>query len=364
MRLSDTLTDEVAGVGAGWRLQPIKSRRIGKVRPRKKAHRLLVKIGCMGLIVRTARMPVKNDKSGGNNIMATLALKTNRFGWLLSKLGLNRPIRLDVHTAKSMTPKPAPMPKSETPMTPPMPPMVDVMKMDHPSTTATMASVATSSPPTATAVPTAHPGAAAPQAKEFARRESGGRDGDNNGDDGKPQSLLEMTGLIRSVRGQLNRQSDRSQRIMELMQTIPESISTLPEINRNQKRLVEAVNMQLQLDEKHNAELSRSMKSLLDLGERQTQMMGLMQQRMDLTQQTDAKVVGGLKAVNQTLCQVGEAGLTQTQTLRELLEHRRVSDQRLEHMVMEQARTGRAMMIANWVMAAAALGVAVWAMMG
>ena len=33
--------------------------------------------------------------------MAALTLKSNRFGWLLSKLGFHRPVRLDVHPGEA-----------------------------------------------------------------------------------------------------------------------------------------------------------------------------------------------------------------------------------------------------------------------
>ncbi|MHC4993894.1 MAG: hypothetical protein ACYTGQ_02475 [Planctomycetota bacterium] len=299
--------------------------------------------------------------------MASITLKTNRFGWLLSKLGFHRPVRLDVHTGESVA--------ASAPMNTQTTPTVEVVESEAMTVATSPVEPASTGPltselPPAPATVFVTEDASEILNPELSRRESGGRGGDNNdGDndnsrDARAENLNEVAGLIRGVRGQLNRQSDRSQRIIELMQSIPESIGALPEINRNQKRLVEAINTQLTLDERHHAELTRSLKSLTDICERQAQMMGLMQQRMDLSQQTDAKVVGGLKAMNQVLRQVGESGLTQSQTLRELLEQRRVSDMRLEQMVAEQTRTNRTMLIANWTLAAAALGLAVWALVG
>jgi hypothetical protein len=296
--------------------------------------------------------------------MAALTLKSNRFGWLLSKLGFHRPVRLDVHSSEAATHAEVLESQAMALAAPPSHLHSSSLTVEQSAELATDPALATASVfVTEDASAILNPSPETPE-----RRESGGRGGDGD-DDGKnmaspSQNMNEVAGLIRGVRGQLNRQSDRSQRIIELMQSIPESIGTLPEINRNQKKMVEAIHTQLERDEHPHAELSRSLGSLTDLCQRQAQMMGLVQQRMDLSQQTDAKVVSGLKAMNQAMRQVGESGLSQSQTLRELLEQRRVSDMRLEQMVTEQSRTNRGMMIANWTMAAAALGVAVWALVG
>ncbi|MEX0742620.1 MAG: hypothetical protein WD079_07455, partial [Phycisphaeraceae bacterium] len=59
--------------------------------------------------------------------------------------------------------------------------------------------------------------------------------------DNLQEGFTEVVDLMQTVRVRLDEQSDRSDRLMEIMSRLPEAIDALPETNRNQARMLEAL---------------------------------------------------------------------------------------------------------------------------
>jgi len=171
----------------------------------------------------------------------------------------------------------------------------------------------------------------------------------------------EVVDLMRTVRGHLTNQSERSQKLLEMMRHMPEALQSLPETNRNQSRMLEVIQTHLEQQRRHGEQFAESMRALTRVTEQQNQIMGVIQQHMDASAATDNKLLGSFNAMNQTLENLNESTRSTSTNLRELNERAESSERRTQEMIDRTSKQMTILSITSWAMAAIALGVAVYA---
>lgn len=175
------------------------------------------------------------------------------------------------------------------------------------------------------------------------------------------QGYDEVVDLMRVVRTHLSDQSERSQRLLELLRHMPEALQSLPETNRNQSRLLEVIQNHLDQQSRHATRFNESLTTLTRVTEQQTQILGVIQQHMDASAQTDDKLLGSFRAMNQTLENLNDSTRLSATNLRDLNDRAAADDRRMEQMMQRTSRQMTMLSITSWIMAAIALGVAVYA---
>ncbi|MBI1367832.1 MAG: hypothetical protein GC162_04175 [Planctomycetes bacterium] len=175
------------------------------------------------------------------------------------------------------------------------------------------------------------------------------------------KGYMEVVDLMKTVREHLSTQSQRSARLLELMQHLPEALQSLPEHSRNQARMLEVMQMQVEQQNRHASHFAQSISALTRVSEQHTQIMGCIQQHMDAATQNDAQLLGSFSAMNHTLEDLSESTRASSAALRSVTEQAQSAEQRMQQLMERQSRQMTVLSITSWIMAAIALGVAVYA---
>jgi len=177
------------------------------------------------------------------------------------------------------------------------------------------------------------------------------------------EGFNEVVDLIRTVRVHLDQQADRSERLLGLMENLPGALEAMPEASRNQSRMAEAMNAHAEMQNRQAMRLNETLGSLASASEHQSQVMGALQHQIEASNRTDEQLLGSFSAINQTLIQLSQSSQAGVQTLRRVTDQSDRSTQRVENLMRRSVRTMTVMSITAWIAAAAALGVAAWALL-
>lgn len=177
------------------------------------------------------------------------------------------------------------------------------------------------------------------------------------------EGFTEVVDLVHDVRGHLRDQADRSERLLTLMSPLPDALETLPETSRNQARMVEAMNTHLDKTDRQADSLNHALTGLAKANEHQGQVLGLIQQQIESSRQTDQQMLHSFSAMNETLQQLSVSNHASAKSLAAVTEQSRTANGRMDDLIRRNSRQMLVMTAANWVLAAAALGLAVFAVL-
>lgn len=107
----------------------------------------------------------------------------------------------------------------------------------------------------------------------------------------------EVVELARSVRVAVEQQTEQTKKMGEVMGTLPKALSALPETNRNQGRMVEAMHGFLQKQETRDDQIQKALGEIALRNDQQTEILMMMQQQNDMMQanaQVTNEVVGSV----------------------------------------------------------------------
>lgn len=170
----------------------------------------------------------------------------------------------------------------------------------------------------------------------------------------------EVIGLVRDVRHHLDSQSDRSERLLELLADLPEALQAIPESNRNQSRMLEALNTHLETSHRSAAELNGAVRTLAGATEHQSQTLGVLQEQIHASRETDDQMLASFGAMSQTLQNLNDTSRQSSSTLRAVTEQTASSEQRLQDLIAKNGRQMFWLSAISWTLAAVALGLAVY----
>ncbi len=91
----------------------------------------------------------------------------------------------------------------------------------------------------------------------------------------------EILGLVRKIGDHLDSQSQRTERLVELMDRMPETLDALPEINRQNARLLEVLTEHLSQVKSREDNLTSTLQRMSNASDHHTEVLGLLQQQLD-----------------------------------------------------------------------------------
>jgi len=175
------------------------------------------------------------------------------------------------------------------------------------------------------------------------------------------RGYTEVLDLIRHMRQHMDSQSQRSERMMEILDRLPDALASLPESARNQARMIEVLQNNFERQNNQGKQFNETMAALVASAEHQGQTMGAIQQQIASSNQYDEKMLASFTAMNQTLHQLDESNRSGVQTFRNITEMASKSDQRLETLMKRNTRHMTVLTITSWVLAGIALVAATYA---
>jgi hypothetical protein len=172
----------------------------------------------------------------------------------------------------------------------------------------------------------------------------------------------EVIELVRAVRTHLDMQAMRSDRMLELMSRVPDVLSALPETNRNQARMLEAMQIHFEQQGRASHRLNEALGNLAMSAEHQSQVLGLIQQQLDSRSESEQQLTGTFTAMNQTLAHLGESTAASAQAMRSLTQRSDESDRRVEQVMEKTTKQMTLMMSIGYGLAGFAMLLALIAM--
>ncbi len=172
----------------------------------------------------------------------------------------------------------------------------------------------------------------------------------------------ELVELIQTLRSHMNQQSQRADRMLDIMERLPMALEALPETNRNQARLVEALHTYLEQHGKQTYRLHEAVGSLARATEQQSGVLNLMQAQVQDSRELDQQRFASINAVNESLHHLGANSEMSIETLRRICESSQQNDSRMEHLIERQARHMNVLTAVFSIVVLIALGAAVYAL--
>jgi len=162
------------------------------------------------------------------------------------------------------------------------------------------------------------------------------------GDNGRRKED-ELMGLMRKIGDRLDGQRHTSGRLVELLEHLPPALESVPEIHRQNANLLESLHEHFSQTGRREEALNRALAVMTESADRHTQVLTLIQQRLDTTADTTGQLTDMLDRLRGTLDELARTHSRSSQMLTDMTEstQRRESD-----MIAMLGRTQRWMIAA------------------
>lgn len=135
-----------------------------------------------------------------------------------------------------------------------------------------------------------------------------------------PADSQEIVAMARDFRGFLDLQDQRQQELARVVASLPQSMGALPELVRQQTRLADLVAQQLMLTRQRDEQVERTLSRITQGVEQQRDVMGLVQQQLDLNHESAMKVAEGVTTLSGAVVQLQDSAERSSVALQRLLE--------------------------------------------
>lgn len=135
-----------------------------------------------------------------------------------------------------------------------------------------------------------------------------------------PADSQEIVTMARDFRAFLDLQEQRQQELARVVATLPQSMGALPELVRQQTRLADLVAQQLMHTRQRDEHVERTLARITQGVEQQRDVMGLVQQQLDLNHESAMKVADGVTTLASAVVQLQATSDRSSAALQGLLE--------------------------------------------
>ena len=177
------------------------------------------------------------------------------------------------------------------------------------------------------------------------------------------QGYGEVVETMKSVRSHLETQSDRSQRMLELLEGLPIALRTLPESAKAQAQLLEVIQTNLARQNEMSGHLTEAITGLRDAAHQQDRTLDSIREHLAEESVSRDQMRAGLDSMTGTLESVEESNRVSRDTMATVAEQSRRADEQLREMFRRSQRTATAMTAVSWALAIIALAVGLYVAM-
>lgn len=172
------------------------------------------------------------------------------------------------------------------------------------------------------------------------------------------QAYEEVFDLVGTLKQHMEAQSHRSERLIEMMEGLPEALKSLPEANRNQTQTLQVIEGHLKQQNLQSEGLTQAIQGLAKAAGNQEHAMNLIQQQLDAGQESREQLHQNFSHLGETLEQMTETHQASTQLLTRLNDTHEQSDVQMQQLVARNQRQMTMMSVVSWSLAIVALTVA------
>lgn len=152
------------------------------------------------------------------------------------------------------------------------------------------------------------------------------------------QGYEEVMGLVRKVGDHLESQAQRTDQLLSLMERLPQALDALPEINRQNARLLETLTEQLHQSKNREAALNETLKALGTSSAQQTEVLGLLQRQFDISTQAAEKMSHTLSSFSEALANLADTNNRSADVLAKIVESASQRENQMATMLTRSAR--------------------------
>ncbi len=117
----------------------------------------------------------------------------------------------------------------------------------------------------------------------------------------------EVLALVRRIGDHLDGQTSRTERLLEVMDRLPHALDAVPEINRQNARLLEVLHEHFAQSKRREETMNAALGSLTETSMRQTDVLGLVQRHLDANGRTAATLSASLETLHRGLSDLAES---------------------------------------------------------
>jgi chromosome segregation ATPase len=125
----------------------------------------------------------------------------------------------------------------------------------------------------------------------------------------------EVLGLVRKIGDHLDAQSDRTERMMNVMDRLPQAIDALPEINRQNARLLDILSDHLSQGKDREQALNNTLRRLGDSADHHTEVLSVLQQQLDANHRASEQMTETLGSFREALSSLAQTNNRSTDLL-------------------------------------------------
>lgn|GEM_PF-2230640 len=156
---------------------------------------------------------------------------------------------------------------------------------------------------------------------------------------------MEAVETMKSVREHLERQSDRGDKMLDMMQGVPEALKAIPEAAKNQERMLSHISDNLERQNETATHLTNAIVSLAGASEKQGETLSGINARMAEEDVSRKQLNAGVANLNDTLGGVQEESTATRESMHRLNEESRLNDLRMQEMYQKSNRMTMLMMV-------------------
>lgn len=176
------------------------------------------------------------------------------------------------------------------------------------------------------------------------------------------QGYDEVMGLVRKVNDHLDAQTQRTEQMLEMVEKLPAALEAIPEINRQNARLIELVSEHLREGKRRDNELNQSLEKLSSSSTQQTEVLGLLQQQFDASTQSSQQMTETLGSFSKCLSDLAATNNRSTDILSKIVQENEQREVRMAEMARRSDRWNWAIIstLIIGVLLLAGIGITLW----
>lgn len=171
------------------------------------------------------------------------------------------------------------------------------------------------------------------------------------------QGYAEVVDTMHAIRRHMDQQSARSDRLLGLMEGLPDVLRSIPETNAKQTSVLQAIEGQMRTQVESTGQLSTALTDLAGATRHQQEALGELHQQMDLGRQQNESLRDSLGILSETMEHVTEASDSNVTAMNSITEEVRGNDKRFRDLFQRSQKHTTVMAAVSWALALGALAI-------
>jgi len=171
------------------------------------------------------------------------------------------------------------------------------------------------------------------------------------------QGYAEVVDTMHAMRSHMEQQSLRSDRLLGLMEGLPEVLRSIPQTNAKQTTVLEAIEGQMRTQVESTGQLSTALTDLAGATRHQQDALGELHQQMHLSRQQGESLRDSLGILSETMEGVTDASRSNVEAMTGIAEEVRGNDRRFRELFHRSQKHTTVMAAVSWALALGALAI-------